>query len=66
MPPRCDEGKYTADIAGPNKENGQLLLRKPEDPDGFQARDFKDSVGERVIGASPALGPPANGGGEVT
>ena len=34
----------------PSKENGQLMLKGPELPDGFQGRVFKDSVGERVLG----------------
>ena len=28
----------------PRKENGQLMLKRPGLPDGFQARVFKDSV----------------------
>ena len=40
----------TVFIAGPSKENGQLILKRPEPPDGFQERLFKDSVRERVTG----------------
>ena len=34
----------------PSKENRQLMLKRPELPDGFQARIFKDVLGERVVG----------------
>ena len=29
----------------PSKEMGQLLLKRPQLPDGFQGRVFEDSVG---------------------
>ena len=31
-------------IAGTSKENRQLMLKRPELPNGFQRRVFKDSV----------------------
>ena len=40
----------TAFMASPSKENRQLMLKRPELPDSFQARGFKDSVRERVTG----------------
>ena len=36
--------------AGPNKKNGQLMLKRPELPDGFQGSVFKGKVRERVVG----------------
>ena len=30
----------------PSRENGQLMLKKPEYPDGFQGRGFKGNVRE--------------------
>ena len=38
-------------IGGPNRQNRHLMLKRPELPDGFQGRVFKDSVrreGHRV------------------
>ena len=35
---------------GPSKENGQLVLKRPGLPDGFQERDFKNCMTERVVG----------------
>ena len=34
----------------PTKENGQLLLKRPGLPSGFQARVFKGNTGMRVVG----------------
>ena len=31
-------------IAGPVKENGQFMLKRPELPDGFQGRSLKGSI----------------------
>ena len=48
--PGCGK-ESTAFIAGcPSKENGQLMLKKPEILDGFQDSVFKDSVRERFSG----------------
>ena len=35
---------------GPSKEDGQLMLKIPELPDGFQGGIFKDSVRESITG----------------
>lgn len=35
LPLCCDEGKYTAVIAGLNKENGQLMLKGSDTPVAF-------------------------------
>ena len=35
---------------GPSKENGQLMLKRPELPDGFWGRAFKGKVREGVAG----------------
>ena len=40
---------------GPGKENGQLVLITPKLPSGFQAKVFKDSVRERVVGCVASL-----------
>ena len=32
-----------------SKESGHLVLRKPEYPDGFQGKVFKDKVKERTV-----------------
>ena len=37
-------------IARPSREYGQLMLKRPELPDGFQGKVFKDSVKERGVG----------------
>ena len=37
-------------IAGPSKEFGQLMLKRPEISDGFQGKVSKDRVRERVAG----------------
>ena len=47
--PGCGEGKYSVYCKAPSKENGQLVLKRPECPEGFQGRVFKDSVRERVM-----------------
>ena len=33
---------------GPGKENGQLMIKRPELPDGFQVSVFKGKGRERV------------------
>ena len=33
-------------------KNGQLMLKRPELPDGFQGRVFKDRVRESVVGCA--------------
>lgn len=46
----CGEVKYSllsGTHVGPSKVNGQLLLKRPELPDGFQGRAFKGR-GERA------------------
>ena len=48
--PVCAEEKYRE----PSKENGQLMLKRSELPDGFQGRVFKDRVRERVVGVCSA------------
>ena len=52
LTPGYDEGKYRVycktPSVGPRKENGQLLLKRPEPPNGFRRRDFKGKVRERV------------------
>ena len=42
--PGCGEGKYKVYRRVPSKENGQLVLKRPKLPDGFQARVFKGNV----------------------
>ena len=42
--------KYSVYCRTPSKESRQLILKRPEFPQGFQGRVFKDSVRERVIG----------------
>lgn len=37
---RCEAGK----------ENGQLMFKSPEHPEGSQGRVLKDSLSERVMG----------------
>ena len=37
------EGKYSVYCRAPSKENGHLVLERPELSSGFQARDFKGS-----------------------
>ena len=41
-------GKYRAWLAGPSRENGQLMFKKPELPDGLQKRVFKGKVREMI------------------
>ena len=44
----CGEGKHRvfskASNMGPSKKNGQLMLKRPKVPNGFQGSVFKDSV----------------------
>ena len=37
------EGKYSVYCRAPSKQNGQLVLERPELSNSFQARDFKGS-----------------------
>ena len=47
------EGKYSIYCRATNKENGQLVLKRPELPNGFQGRVLKATLGVR--GAAPEL-----------
>ena len=47
------EGKYSIYCSATNKENGQLMLKRPELPNGFQGRVLKATLGVR--GAAPEL-----------
>ena len=42
----CGEGRVSIYCRAPSKENGQLVLKRPELPNGFQGRGFKGSVRE--------------------
>ena len=42
----CGEGNCNVYCKAPDKELGQLILRKPELPDGFQGNIFKGKVRE--------------------
>ena len=44
------EGKYSIYCRVPNKENGQLMLKRSELPNGFQGGGFKGSVREGALG----------------
>ena len=44
------EGKCRVYCKPPSKENGQVLLKRPELPDGFWGRAFKGKVREGVAG----------------
>ena len=46
----CGEGKHNIDCRAPSKENGQLMLKRPKLPDGFQGRGFKGRVREGLQG----------------
>ena len=54
LTPGCGEGKYSVYFRAPSKENGQLMLRRPKLPNGFQERGFKGSVREGLQGAGSA------------
>ena len=43
LTPGCGEGKYIY-CRVPRKENVQLVLKRPELPDGFQGRVFKGTI----------------------
>jgi len=47
------EGKYSIYCRAPSKENGQLVLKRPELPNAFQGRVLKATLGAK--GAAPAL-----------
>ena len=40
----CGEEKYRVYCRAPNKENRQLMLKRPELPSGFQGRVFKGNI----------------------
>ena len=46
LTPGCGEGMYSICCRVPSKENEQLMLKRPELPDDFQARGFKGRVRE--------------------
>ena len=46
----CGEGKHSVYHRAPSKENGQLLLKRPKLPYGFQGRGFKSNVREGSAG----------------
>ena len=50
LTPGCGEGKYNLYCRAPSTEKGQLKLKGPELPNGFQERDFKGTVRERTAG----------------
>ena len=52
----------TVFISEPSKEYGQLMLKGPKLPEGFQGRDFKGQMRKRSRSAWPAHG----AGGVVT
>ena len=41
LTPGCGEGTYRVNVQSPSKENGQLVIKRPALPDGFQAQVFK-------------------------
>ena len=49
LTPNCGEGKYRFYCRAPSKK-GQLMLKRPELPSGFQAKGFKGSVREGAAG----------------
>ena len=51
----CGEGKYSIYRRAPSKENGQLVLKRPKLPNGFQGRGFKYSVREGAAGCVISL-----------
>ena len=42
----CDEEKNSIDCRGASKDNRQLMLQRPNLPDGFQGKGFQDGVRE--------------------
>ena len=40
----CGEGKYSIYCMEPGKENGQLVLKRPELPNGFQTSVLKGNI----------------------
>ena len=44
LTPGCGEGKYSVYCRVPSKENKQLVLKRPELPNGFQGRVFKSNI----------------------
>ena len=49
LTPGYGEGKYSAYCRAPSKENGQLMLKRPKLPNGFQGRGFKKPVWRRGL-----------------
>ena len=47
---RCGEAKYNVYCRALSKESRQLVLKRPELPEGFQGKVFKDRVREGVMG----------------
>ena len=50
LTPGWGEGKYNLYCRVPSKAKGQLKLKGPELPNGFQGKNFKGSVRERTVG----------------
>ena len=54
MTPDCSEGNFSVygkvPNAEPNKKNGQLMFKRPENRNAFQERVFKSKVKEQVTG----------------
>ena len=46
----CGEGKYSMYRRAPSKESRQLVLKRPQLPEGFQRKVFKNRVREGVFG----------------
>lgn len=51
--PHCGDSKYSIYCRASSKESGQLVLKRPELPNGFQGRVLKATAG--AMGAAPAL-----------
>ena len=50
LTPGCGEGRRSVYCRAPSKESRQLVLKRPELPEGFQGKVFKDRVKERGCG----------------
>ena len=50
LSPHCGDRKYSVYCRAPSKKNGQLMLKRPKFPEGFQERVVKDSVSEGAAG----------------
>ena len=55
LTPNCGEGECSIYCKlpkwSPSKENWQLMLKRPKILNGFQRRDFKSTMRERVVGS---------------